>query len=165
VSEKACLQLEIGSKTDVGRVRENNEDTCRALPSLNLFIISDGMGGQTHGELASAIAADTITVYCSDRRSQRRNQNSLRRRQHARHQRPRRQRLPDAPISRRLVVKRCHLVDFGRNSEISNGCACDSPLRGARSQLPQRGCTCTGSGKSTTPWISSPIIRVWPCSA
>ena len=66
MSEKACLQLEIGSKTDVGRVRKNNEDTCRALPSMNLFIISDGMGGETHGELASAIAADTITVYCCE---------------------------------------------------------------------------------------------------
>jgi len=61
VSEKTCLQVEIGSKTDVGRVRRNNEDTCRAVPSLNLLIISDGMGGETHGELASAIAADTIT--------------------------------------------------------------------------------------------------------
>ena len=66
MSEKACLQVEIGSKTDVGRVRKNNEDTCRALPSLNLFIISDGMGGESHGELASAIAADAITVYCSE---------------------------------------------------------------------------------------------------
>jgi protein phosphatase len=66
VSEKACLQVEIGSKTDVGRVRKNNEDTCRTLPSLNLLIISDGMGGESHGELASAIAADTITVYCSE---------------------------------------------------------------------------------------------------
>jgi len=66
VSEKPCLQVEIGWRTDVGRVRGNNEDTCRALPSLNLFIISDGMGGESHGELASAIAADTITAHCSE---------------------------------------------------------------------------------------------------
>lgn len=66
MGEKACLQLEIGSKTDVGRVRNNNEDTCRALPSLNLFIISDGMGGEKHGELASSIAADTIRDYCGE---------------------------------------------------------------------------------------------------
>ena len=66
MSEKVYLQLEIGSRTDVGRVRKNNEDACRALSSLNLFIISDGMGGESHGELASAIAADTITAHCSE---------------------------------------------------------------------------------------------------
>jgi protein phosphatase len=65
VDEKLYFRLEIGSRTDVGRVRKNNEDACRALPSLNLFIISDGMGGQSHGETASAIAADTITAQCS----------------------------------------------------------------------------------------------------
>jgi PPM family protein phosphatase len=65
VNEKSYLRLEIGFRTDVGRVRKNNEDACRALSSLNLFIISDGLGGQSHGEIASAIAADTITVQCS----------------------------------------------------------------------------------------------------
>jgi serine/threonine protein phosphatase PrpC len=65
VNEKLYLRLEIGSRTDVGRVRENNEDACRTLSPLNLFIISDGMGGQSHGETASAIAADTITAQCS----------------------------------------------------------------------------------------------------
>jgi serine/threonine protein phosphatase PrpC len=66
VNEKTYLRLEIGSRTDVGRVRKNNEDACRALSSLSLFIISDGMGGQSHGETASAIAADTITAQCSN---------------------------------------------------------------------------------------------------
>ena len=65
MNEKLYLRLEIGSRTDVGRVRKNNEDACRTLSPLNLFIISDGMGGQSHGETASAIAADTITAQCS----------------------------------------------------------------------------------------------------
>jgi serine/threonine protein phosphatase PrpC len=65
VNEKLYFRLEIGSRTDVGRVRKNNEDACRTLSPLNLFIISDGMGGQSHGETASAIAADTITAQCS----------------------------------------------------------------------------------------------------
>jgi len=60
------MQLEIGSRTDIGRVRTNNEDACRALPSLQLFVISDGMGGESHGELASAIAGDTIVARCSE---------------------------------------------------------------------------------------------------
>ncbi|MGD0966408.1 MAG: Stp1/IreP family PP2C-type Ser/Thr phosphatase [Candidatus Acidiferrales bacterium] len=58
------MQPDIGSKTDIGRVRKNNEDTCRVVPELNLYIISDGMGGQAHGELASAIAGDTIVAHC-----------------------------------------------------------------------------------------------------
>ena len=65
MNEKLYFRLEIGSRTDVGRVRKNNEDACRVLSPLNLFIISDGMGGQSHGETASAIAADTITAQCS----------------------------------------------------------------------------------------------------
>ena len=65
MNEKLYFRLEIGSRTDVGRVRKNNEDACRTLSPLNLFIISDGMGGQSHGETASAIAADTITAQCS----------------------------------------------------------------------------------------------------
>jgi len=59
------MRLEIGYKTDIGRVRKNNEDTCRVLSELNLFIISDGMGGEAHGEVASAIAGDIITAQCS----------------------------------------------------------------------------------------------------
>jgi PPM family protein phosphatase len=63
-----CMQLEIGSRSDIGRVRKNNEDTCRVLSELRLFIVSDGMGGESHGELASAMAGDTITERCSANR-------------------------------------------------------------------------------------------------
>jgi PPM family protein phosphatase len=65
VLRNSCMQLEIGSKTDIGRVRKNNEDSCRVLSELRLFIVSDGMGGESHGELASAMAVDTITARCS----------------------------------------------------------------------------------------------------
>jgi serine/threonine protein phosphatase PrpC len=66
VSEKSCLQIEVGSKTDVGCVRGNNEDSYRVVPSLNLFVLSDGMGGQAHGEVASRIAVEEIVTYCLD---------------------------------------------------------------------------------------------------
>jgi serine/threonine protein phosphatase PrpC len=64
VSEKSCLQIEVGSETDVGCVRGNNEDSYRVVPSLNLFVLSDGMGGQTHGEVASGIAVNVTVTYC-----------------------------------------------------------------------------------------------------
>jgi serine/threonine protein phosphatase PrpC len=66
VRKNACRQVVVGYRTDIGLVRKNNEDTCRVLAALKLFIISDGMGGESHGELASAIAGDTIALYCSE---------------------------------------------------------------------------------------------------
>ena len=64
MSEKTCLQIDVGSKTDIGCVRGNNEDSYRVVPPLNLFVLSDGMGGQTHGEVASRIAIDITVAYC-----------------------------------------------------------------------------------------------------
>src|SRR6266481_1206711 len=64
VSDKSCLQIEVGSQTDVGCVRGNNEDSYRVVAPLNLFVLSDGMGGQTHGEVASRIAVETAVTYC-----------------------------------------------------------------------------------------------------
>jgi serine/threonine protein phosphatase PrpC len=58
------FRIEVGSKTDVGRVRENNEDSFRVVPELNLWVLSDGMGGVAHGEVASALAIETIAAYC-----------------------------------------------------------------------------------------------------
>jgi PPM family protein phosphatase len=64
VSGESCLHIEVGLKTDVGCVRGNNEDSYRVGAPLNLFVLSDGMGGQTHGEVASRIAVDTAVTYC-----------------------------------------------------------------------------------------------------
>jgi serine/threonine protein phosphatase PrpC len=58
--------IEIGSATHVGRVRSNNEDNYRAVPALKLFVLSDGIGGQANGEVASAIAVETIVTHCSE---------------------------------------------------------------------------------------------------
>lgn len=63
--EGDVVQIVSGGVTDVGRVRTNNEDSFRILGSLNLFILSDGMGGEAHGEIASAMAVETVANYCS----------------------------------------------------------------------------------------------------
>lgn len=39
--------------TDVGQVRENNEDAWSADPEQNVFVLADGMGGHSAGEIAS----------------------------------------------------------------------------------------------------------------
>lgn len=46
--------------TDVGRVREHNEDDIGAEPDIGLWVLADGMGGYNAGEVASGIAVKTI---------------------------------------------------------------------------------------------------------
>lgn len=46
--------------SDTGCVRPNNEDYCRVLPEIGLFLLADGMGGARGGETASRLAVDTI---------------------------------------------------------------------------------------------------------
>ena len=53
-------RFEYGFKTDKGAVRELNEDACLAEPELGLWLVADGMGGHSTGDVASQIARDTI---------------------------------------------------------------------------------------------------------
>jgi PPM family protein phosphatase len=66
--EGEAVQIVSSGLSDVGRVRTNNEDSFRIVEPLNLFILSDGMGGEAHGEVASAMAVDVINKYCKAER-------------------------------------------------------------------------------------------------
>jgi len=46
--------------SDVGRKRSHNEDTFLLSEELNLFIVADGMGGHSGGELASRMSVQSI---------------------------------------------------------------------------------------------------------
>ena len=52
--------IEFGHLTHAGLRRELNEDTYYGDSSLGLWLVADGMGGHEFGEVASAMARDTI---------------------------------------------------------------------------------------------------------
>ncbi len=54
------MRLESAGKTDVGLVREKNEDSMLIDPSLGLYVVCDGMGGHVGGQVASQLAVATI---------------------------------------------------------------------------------------------------------
>ena len=60
------MQIACAGVTDVGRVRTNNEDCFRIVKPLNLYVLADGMGGEAHGEIASALAVETVVKHCLD---------------------------------------------------------------------------------------------------
>jgi PPM family protein phosphatase len=52
------VRVDIGSASDIGRVRERNEDSILVRPPL--FVVADGMGGHRGGDVASQIAVETM---------------------------------------------------------------------------------------------------------
>lgn len=52
--------------SDVGCVREHNEDDSLMLPGEQVFVVADGMGGHNSGEVASYIAVRSIEEFYTD---------------------------------------------------------------------------------------------------
>lgn len=62
------MSFQVATRTDVGRVRQNNEDSFLADEELGLFVVADGMGGHNAGEVASRMACETIQRELSSHR-------------------------------------------------------------------------------------------------
>ena len=54
------VRLRWGGATDVGQVRDVNQDSMLLGPDF--FVVADGMGGHQGGEVASALAIDTVST-------------------------------------------------------------------------------------------------------
>jgi len=55
-------QIKVGAATDVGRVRDHNEDAFLVAEDLGLIAVADGMGGHRGGEVASATALEALRI-------------------------------------------------------------------------------------------------------
>ncbi|KPK57749.1 MAG: hypothetical protein AMS21_11150, partial [Gemmatimonas sp. SG8_38_2] len=54
------MRWKYAGRSDVGKVRQGNEDSLFANAEWGVFIVADGMGGHVAGEVASQIVAETV---------------------------------------------------------------------------------------------------------
>jgi protein phosphatase len=49
--------------SDPGPVRRNNEDSCAVEADLQVYVVADGMGGHSAGEVASRLAVESLVAF------------------------------------------------------------------------------------------------------
>lgn len=54
------MHIETWFDSNIGRVRKSNQDTVGCFPAASLFIVADGMGGRSEGEVASQLATEVV---------------------------------------------------------------------------------------------------------
>lgn len=54
------MLIRVAAKTDIGRVRRENQDAFGVFDDLLLFLVADGVGGHAGGRTASTLAVETI---------------------------------------------------------------------------------------------------------
>ena len=59
-------KIDFAEISDVGRVRDHNEDAIGSVGKIGLMVLADGMGGYNAGEVASGIAVQIVTEMAID---------------------------------------------------------------------------------------------------
>jgi serine/threonine protein phosphatase PrpC len=60
------LRVQAWARTDVGKVRSDNQDSYLLDRDLGLFVVADGMGGGPRGDIASALTCNVVQEYIGD---------------------------------------------------------------------------------------------------
>ena len=63
------VTIESAGITDVGRRRDQNEDSLFIDDGMGLYVVADGMGGHKAGEVASKLVVETIRDYLKQNQS------------------------------------------------------------------------------------------------
>ncbi|MGD9238702.1 MAG: protein phosphatase 2C domain-containing protein, partial [Desulfobacterales bacterium] len=63
------LTIESAGISDIGRRREQNEDSLFIDDGMGLYVVADGMGGHRAGEVASKLVVETIRDYLKQNQS------------------------------------------------------------------------------------------------
>lgn len=66
MADESAPTLTLAGLTDVGRVRQRNEDSFALIPDQGLAVVCDGMGGHAGGDLASRMAAEAISDFIAE---------------------------------------------------------------------------------------------------
>ena len=65
--QEMLYQVSVYCISDIGLIRQNNEDAWKLLKDLQFFVLADGMGGHQAGEVASQETVDRLCTLFQER--------------------------------------------------------------------------------------------------